>query len=111
MYDLRFRRRRRLVQCALAAALCLGVALAGAANAMADLPDSGQWLIDVTTQHDAVQFTLKASSSGVFGHDDFEMSHPIRLDALSGLTRDQLNTGGTHVAFRLIRDPGTFACE
>src|ERR1700730_1748904 len=111
MNDPRFRRRRRLDQCALAASLCIGVAIAGAAKAKEGLPTSGQWLIAAADQTDTVQFTLKASTSSATGHDDFEMSHPMRLDALTGLSRDQLNAAGTHVTFRLIRDPGTFACD
>jgi hypothetical protein len=111
MNDLRIRRQRRLVQCALAANLCLVIAVAGVANAKADLPNSGQWLIAAAGQHDSVQFTLRASSSSATGHDDFELSNPMRLDNLTGLSREQLDSGGAHVSFRLIRDPGTFVCD
>ncbi|HKW45653.1 MAG TPA: hypothetical protein VJN22_08340, partial [Candidatus Eremiobacteraceae bacterium] len=111
MNDIRIRRQRRLVRCALAASLCLGMAVAGGAGAKADLPNSGQWLIDATRHGDSPQFTLRASWSKGSDHDSFDMSRSMGLDSFAGLTESQLASAGTHASFRLIRDAGTFACD
>lgn len=111
MNDLRIRRRRRLVQCAFAGVLLTALAAPVLASSGDGLPNDGQWLLDASRQGATVQFTLRASSSSATHHDDFEMTNPMRLSALTGLTSDQLNSVGTHVSFRLIRDAGTFACD
>ena len=72
---------------------------------------TGQWLIEFRTGEEKVHIELRYERRSEKGHGF--SSHGFTLDParLSGLTREQAMSGGTHAQFQLQRDAGTFNFE
>jgi hypothetical protein len=72
---------------------------------------AGQWLIEFRTGEAKVHIEMRYERKSERG--THSSSHGFTLDRsqLSGLTREQAMSGGTHVQFQLQRDAGTFNFE
>ena len=72
---------------------------------------TGQWLIEFRTGEEKVHIELRYERRSEKGNGF--SSHGFTLDParLSGLTREQAMSGGTHAQFQLQRDAGTFNFE
>src|SRR2546421_4509629 len=72
---------------------------------------AGQWLIEFRTGEAKVHLEMRYERKSEKG--THSSSHGFTLDPsqLSGLTREQAMSGGTHVQFQLKRDAGTFNFE
>src|SRR2546422_10473211 len=72
---------------------------------------TGQWLIEFRTGEAKVHIEMRYERKSEKGNHT--SSHGFTLDPslLSGLTREQAMSGGTHVQFQLKRDAGTFNFE
>src|SRR3989440_5931949 len=72
---------------------------------------TGQWLIEFRTGEAKVHIEMRYERKSEKG--THSSSHGFTLDPsqLSGLTREQAISGGTHVQFQLKRDAGTFNFE
>src|SRR5712671_1881621 len=72
---------------------------------------TGQWLIEYRTGEAKVHIEMRYERKSEKG--THSSSHGFTLDPslLSGLTREQAMSGGTHVQFQLKRDAGTFNFE
>src|SRR5260370_27509828 len=72
---------------------------------------TGQWLIEFRTGEPKVHIEMRYERKSEKGNHS--SSHGFTLDPsqLSGLTREQGMSGGTHVQFQLQRDAGTFNFE
>ncbi|HLJ82770.1 MAG TPA: hypothetical protein VKT51_01175 [Candidatus Eremiobacteraceae bacterium] len=89
---------------------CLAVALL-CAQARADLPTTGQWILDKQAGGAALELTLRSSGSQGSHTWDFEERRSIDRASLRGLSDAQLSSGGTHGSFRIVRDAGWFDCD
>src|ERR1044072_2952551 len=69
---------------------------------------TGQWLIEFRTGEEKIRIELRYARHDAKG--DHTSSHGFSLDRarLTGLSRDQAMSGGSHVQFQLQRDAGTF---
>src|SRR6266446_7475879 len=72
---------------------------------------TGQWLIEFRTGEAKVHIEMRYERKSEKG--THSSSHGFTLDQsqLSGLTREQAMSGGTHVQFQLRRNAGTFNFE
>ena len=72
---------------------------------------NGQWLVEFRTGEAKVHIEMRYERKSEKG--THSSSHGFTLDPsrLSGLTREQAMSGGTHVQFQLQRDAGTFNFE
>ncbi len=72
---------------------------------------AGQWLIEFRTGEAKVHIEMRYERKSEKG--THSSSHGFTLDPsqLSGLTREQAMSGGSHVQFQLKRDAGTFNFE
>jgi hypothetical protein len=97
--------------------LCIALAavwLAGAlvsVKARADLPTTGQWLLDKHAGSVAFDLTLRSTGSQGSHTWDFEETKTVDRASLRGLSDEQLASGGTHASFRIVRDAGWFECD
>jgi len=76
------------------------------AFAAADTPLSGTWSVQLGDDPVNVQFGARYDSD----HDHSDWSRDVPMASLVGLTRDQLQSGGTNVRFDVVRDAGTLHC-
>lgn len=84
--------------------VALVLALVSAAQAQDAL--SGTWSVATWTDPNTVQFGARYDSD----HDHSDWSRDVPMASLVGLTRDQLQSGGTNVRFDVVRDAGTLHC-
>jgi hypothetical protein len=67
---------------------------------------SGSWNVQTATDPSTVEFGVRYDSAQE--HSDW--GGDLLLSSLAGLTRDQLQSGGTNVRFDVVRDAGTLHC-
>jgi hypothetical protein len=67
---------------------------------------SGTWSVQTWTNASTVQFGVRYDSD----HEHSDWSRDVPMSSLAGLTRDQLQSGGTDVRFDVVRDAGTLQC-
>ncbi len=81
------------------------------AQALADLPSTGQWLLDQHAGRAALDLTFKSAGSEGSHTWDFEDTTSIDRSSLRGLTDSQFASNGVHATFRIVRDAGWFDCD
>ena len=69
---------------------------------------TGQWLIEFRTGETKVHIEMRYEHKSEKGTGFSSHGFQIDPSQLSGLTREQAMSGGTHVQFQLKRDAGTF---
>src|SRR5258706_1132967 len=76
-------------------------------------PSQGQWLMDVVYGGDTAQFALRyrTATDGWWGDGFNNYSRSMPLASVQGLTKEQMFSTGQHVAFKLVRDAGSFDCD
>src|SRR3989442_8859559 len=72
---------------------------------------TGQWLIEFRTGETKVHIEMRYERKSEKGTGFSNHGFQIDPSQLSGLTREQAMSGGTHVQFQLKRDAGTFNFE
>ncbi|MBV8366196.1 MAG: hypothetical protein JO194_06825 [Candidatus Eremiobacteraeota bacterium] len=93
------------------AAALIAVFSFAALQSRADSETSGQWFISPHSKSADYNVTFRSSGSDG-GHTwDFEDTNTVDRSAIRGMTDSQLNSGGLHVTFRIVRDAGWFACD
>ena len=108
MMNARFARHQGYATAAGAAGLAIALFFT---QARADLPTTGQWLLDQHANRTTLDLTLKSSGSDGSHTWNFEDSSSIDRSALRGLTDSQFASNGVHAAFRIVRDAGWFDCD
>lgn len=103
-------RRSTLLPASIVAALA-AVSMLAADRAVADLPTTGQWLLNVRPNSARVDLTLRSSGSEGTHTWNFEDTTAVDRTAIRGLSDSQLASSGSHVTFRVVRDAGSFACD
>ncbi len=103
--------RARRIRFPLIVASIAAAAAVWGAQARADIPNTGQWLVDQHSQNATVDLTFKSSGSDGSHTWNFEDTTTVARTSVSGLTDDQLESSGTHVTFRIVRDAGWFDCD
>jgi hypothetical protein len=104
------------VRFAIRARYAIAVGTAGIALALfftqarADLPSTGQWLLDQHAGRATLDLTFKSAGTDGSHSWDFEDTTSIDRTALHGLTDSQFASNGVHAAFRIVRDAGWFDC-
>src|SRR5437763_230666 len=88
-----------VLNCTALAVLCCGL--------VAAQPISGQWTIGPLPVSDKVELTLHRSAPG----SNMSTSSALPLSQLRGLTRSQMDSGGSTVRFDIARDAGVLHCE
>jgi hypothetical protein len=90
----------------------VGIALAlFFTQARADLPTTGQWLIDRHAGGATLELTFKSAGTDGSHTWDFEDTTSIDRTALHGLTDSQFASNGVHATFRIVRAAGWFDCD
>lgn len=74
--------------------------------AAADAPLAGTWSVQLGDDPVNVQFGARYDTD----HDHSDWSRDVPMSSLTGLSRDQLESGGTNVRFDIARDAGTLHC-
>lgn len=67
---------------------------------------SGTWSVQSYPDPSVVQFGVRYDSE----HEHSDWGRDVATSTLAGLTRDQLQSGGTNVRFDVTRDAGTLHC-
>jgi hypothetical protein len=67
---------------------------------------SGTWSVQTESDLNTAQFGVRYDSD----HEHSDWSRDVPMSSLAGLTRDQLQSGGTDVRFDVVRDAGTLHC-
>lgn len=89
-----------------AALLAVAVVLVLATAAHAQSTLSGTWSVQTASDPSTVQFGARYDSD----RDHSDWSRDVPMSSLTGLTRDQLQSGGTDVRFDVVREAGTLHC-
>src|SRR5262249_47177748 len=72
---------------------------------------TGQWLIEFRTGEEKVHMELRYERHDAKGDHTSSHGFTIEPSRLSGLSREQAMSSGSHVQFQLQRDAGTFNFE
>jgi hypothetical protein len=76
------------------------------AAAHAQSTPAGTWSVQLAADPASVEFSVRIDTENE--HSDW--SRDVALTALAGLSRDQLQSGGTDVHFDVVREAGTLHC-
>jgi hypothetical protein len=96
--------RKRFAAVPLAFFALLAVLVPGAAA-----QSSGTWSVEPAEKTGVLQLRLEASNAQ---HGSFDMSRPLKLTELQGLTAAQMaSPSGETVHFQIVREAGTFVCD
>lgn len=76
------------------------------ATAHAQSTTTGTWSAQLTGDPAWMGFGVRIDTE----HEHSDWSHDVPMASLVGLTRDQMQSGGTNVRFDVVRDAGTLHC-